>query len=1476
MAGILNFSRYLETLQTLTELGNTFPSSQKTIKYYVGSPGTTEGWTATIQWKTLVIDQYEVNGDGTPNFTNSRVYGYYNGGSMTQYSTGTISLPAYMYTGPILPASLVNIPITVVNISWLRGQETYDVNLALIQNWEPGVIIGNPFGGIDFEPIEPTSSTFTLTGPSQELFGITATFVATSDIPISLGSPNPAYLYRDGGILTSSTIMIGHTATFDILLPVGVYNLYAEFGGIQNYGAVTSNTLNFEVETGIPLLFDTDSIVPAKARYFSGDSITYSIRVIPDPAYTPSGEPITTTNRISIIDQAPPSSSTQFYNDRFYDGASTGSVSITSGMIDSALAWTGTVFTITSWTTNTNLFTATILVTNTSTIRTEWDQQLQGRYDSGFYSRPITLASTETRTLSINNFPLTLAVNTSRAIVGSFLNFTVGTVSTAYSRNISLFGLEQTSATQILLYSTNSSLTSGFTATVQLPYVGTWTVFASYPGDFGDSILFANRPSQSSSVQHEATAGYDLPLTFEFFRTATNDVFRVTANTSTTLTNAVSFFNSVTNFLGSATWVRSSTSSTIVIQTAPIQEVWAAPPGIIYWSTDTRAILSYRSAPDQYNTVSNSLIYQYYDGANQIQEIATASTILTTIPYYNPSSRTMQYLPIIFQYNLNRPTWENTALTEGLKPWFNFYGRAYNTINDQGYVDINQYLVFGKRGDVVGNNSNNILAISLYPDYSTSLDLSMGNDGSQRRLGGSELFWERFPIFTPGSYLYQERLDLWNWNTNLSLQDEGFTNPNVFRAWKYYDGANYNLSTSSAFIDSLDPITTGTWTVNLLQSYNLNDTRYQKGSGSKWFGGYTRAGVEAIQFADESRVYDDSLRDYGFDVYDIYRTDTIGDSRGYNVIGLNAQRLPTPPVVSSLNPKRLYFQPRYYYEWRTAEYTQSANLWFIDLVEYLGTITVTNPRKTRNQELGIDPLTTSSVHLYRFTPEVRQTNRQWRVTTPLDQHISKIPANSYQGSGRANRIAVSQKGIFKMPPNAPRWADQWVRSGLFDFYAHRATRDDPNYGRKVWVSRDTLDPAENRYTDFCNAWYGAFVECWNLLYTQEINNLGQRVPVQGTELTGNINRRWDYKGWNFAGPTTSTTYLPQNNHKIWLAATTSSVTTTTFFNTQSASLLMSTGTVDLFDNSRAFWPGTLALGLEYGQFNPQEVYILATTTFNLSSFDNISPYLPLYPKTSIDNFNGLVLQSQLPNPVQGQLNLIKVSNSQTLATQSINNDVAVLPITVSTLTTTLGTSSVAVVMQFVENFTGRIVTSNQLSLTVSNQPVTRLNSQGILPNGANIFSLRDTANLFSSTPNFFNPPVNAGISLIFGGNFNLQLPNPKYSTTNPTIIRVQAGLTFRIRSRLLGSEYEGEVTVYFLDTTIPMTSYQQSNVYNWTYSLDITRFSQSGGGSFLGTQITVPMNPTSTWNILSTNLTLQFEYQGSQLPIILTNNIQKR
>ena len=166
MAGVLNYDNYINIFATAEDVKQTFPRDQYTLTYDFDDLGA-DGWTAEFSWMNLVIDQIKYTVDGTPDFSKSSCIGFFevDQGSGSQYDSTTISLPANMYTGPILPGAERNVPVTIVNILWTKGTANFQRQLLLIQNWEPGTEILDPTLDPDYIPIiesHPVIVTFTL------------------------------------------------------------------------------------------------------------------------------------------------------------------------------------------------------------------------------------------------------------------------------------------------------------------------------------------------------------------------------------------------------------------------------------------------------------------------------------------------------------------------------------------------------------------------------------------------------------------------------------------------------------------------------------------------------------------------------------------------------------------------------------------------------------------------------------------------------------------------------------------------------------------------------------------------------------------------------------------------------------------------------------------------------------------------------------------------------------------------------------------------------------------------------------------------------------------------------------------------------------------------------------------------------------------------------------------------------------------
>ena len=570
--GVLDYQRYLNTLQTLNNLGQTFPSNQQTYNFSVVG-GTTSSWTATISWQTLVLDKVSYSSKATgyiPNVDNSQVIGYVDGGTSTQYTTGVISIPANMYTGPILPGGDFNVPLTVVQLEWFDGVTTYAQQIGFIQNWEPGVEIGDPTEGFDYHPVYSLPSTLTLTGQAGLLYGDNLTLTATSDIPLDLTGLKCRFFKKTGDVLLGEGTFSGSSANFTITtvgnFAIGTHEVYAVSPPYKNFLTARSNDFTITVADGIPLIVTTSTFTPSKAYYYVGETVTYNLGVIPDPLFTATGVAIANTVTIKLVNVFSPFTETPVATTNFVNGQTSNPFTIQSYMVDLARADSRTTYSVTTSSYNTTTYTATLFVSNTETVVSSWESQFVGRYAGGSTSTTITVAGTATVTIQGNAFPITITQDVDNSYLDDPFNIRVTTPNVAYYNTITIYANK--GATTLQLYSTNSNGTSTFVAPISLDFVnsGTWNIYATYPGDFGSSIVNVNLPSTSNTLSHFKRDGYYLEPTptLNLYRTPTNDILQVAATTATTLTNIVTFYNTAT-ILGTGTWVRNTGSNYAIV-----------------------------------------------------------------------------------------------------------------------------------------------------------------------------------------------------------------------------------------------------------------------------------------------------------------------------------------------------------------------------------------------------------------------------------------------------------------------------------------------------------------------------------------------------------------------------------------------------------------------------------------------------------------------------------------------------------------------------------------------------------------------------------------------------------------------------------------------------------------------------------------------------------------------------------------------
>ncbi len=161
MAGILTFDQFIGGPAVLG--GEITTQDQKsitmTLKDSNGDALDLTSYTFDVDYQTIVVDTlaYDRN-TGVPNFSSSTVAGTFAQGEVDVATylnkadtTGvfTLTLPAGMYSGPVIPNARTNVPIVVVSIKVNNGEtpariDTY--RLAYIIRFSPddATTVGDP------------------------------------------------------------------------------------------------------------------------------------------------------------------------------------------------------------------------------------------------------------------------------------------------------------------------------------------------------------------------------------------------------------------------------------------------------------------------------------------------------------------------------------------------------------------------------------------------------------------------------------------------------------------------------------------------------------------------------------------------------------------------------------------------------------------------------------------------------------------------------------------------------------------------------------------------------------------------------------------------------------------------------------------------------------------------------------------------------------------------------------------------------------------------------------------------------------------------------------------------------------------------------------------------------------------------------------------------------------------------------------
>ena len=207
---LLSFANYLGQANNV-QIVESFPSNSPTYTYTY--PEDITNYTFELDAQTIVVDQLSYDRTtGDPNFTDSLVIGSFantdvGAGNVTarDNAAGTvnITIPPFLYTGPILPDARANVPITVFRVKWTDTGSTPNIvdqhRWGIIQRYTPGdSAMGSPRLDANFIPV-----------------GTGAVTTFTSDVV--LDSSRTAGTYKNVTGLTSGTSE-GNGASFTVFV----------------------------------------------------------------------------------------------------------------------------------------------------------------------------------------------------------------------------------------------------------------------------------------------------------------------------------------------------------------------------------------------------------------------------------------------------------------------------------------------------------------------------------------------------------------------------------------------------------------------------------------------------------------------------------------------------------------------------------------------------------------------------------------------------------------------------------------------------------------------------------------------------------------------------------------------------------------------------------------------------------------------------------------------------------------------------------------------------------------------------------------------------------------------------------------------------------------------------------------------------------------------------------------------------------
>lgn len=167
---LLDFSQFLGGADNVKVI-EMFPRDRKAFTYNFGE--NVSSFTFSGDYQTILLDQVTYDRTtGLPNFTDTRVIGYFENTANLTVGTGNVdidttnaatgfvklTMPANRYTGNVIPNARVNVPCTVLSFEWATGSTPPQATrhrYAILERFDPqvGKNPGDPAAESNYVPL---------------------------------------------------------------------------------------------------------------------------------------------------------------------------------------------------------------------------------------------------------------------------------------------------------------------------------------------------------------------------------------------------------------------------------------------------------------------------------------------------------------------------------------------------------------------------------------------------------------------------------------------------------------------------------------------------------------------------------------------------------------------------------------------------------------------------------------------------------------------------------------------------------------------------------------------------------------------------------------------------------------------------------------------------------------------------------------------------------------------------------------------------------------------------------------------------------------------------------------------------------------------------------------------------------------------------------------------------------------------------